>query len=437
MALPIVAVVGRPNVGKSTFVNRIVGGQDAIVHEMRGVTRDRSYHEADWNGIHFTLIDTGGIEMGNDDAFQESIRNQAIIATQEADVVVFLVDGRTGAAPDDLEVARILKRSGKPVVLAVNKMDAPGKEDGLWEFYSLGLGDPWPISCIHGHGTGDLLDEVVGYIKDIPVEEEEEVDSVNIAIIGRPNAGKSSLTNKLIGRERAIVSDVAGTTRDAVDTTVEHDGRFYTIVDTAGLRKKSKIDEDVEYYSFVRAMRAIDRADVAILVIDATIGLTDQDQRVAGFAAERGCAMVVLMNKRDIVESGDVLDELRETIGDRLMFVGYAPVISISALTGKGVSRIWEAVDAAYENYSSQVSTSKLNAWLQHIREFGHTVSQGKKVLKMKYVTQTRTCPPEFTFFVNHPELVNDNYERFLENRLRQAFDLSGTPVRFKFKRKD
>ena len=437
MALPIVAVVGRPNVGKSTFVNRIVGGQDAIVHEMRGVTRDRSYHEADWNGVHFTLIDTGGIEMGNDDAFQESIRNQAVMATQEADAVVFLVDGRTGAAPDDLEVARIVKRSGKPVVLAVNKMDAPGKEDGLWEFYSLGLGDPWPISSIHGHGTGDLLDEVVGYIKDIPVEEEEDVDSINIAIIGRPNAGKSSLTNKLIGRERAIVSDVAGTTRDAVDTTVEHDGKFYTIVDTAGLRKKSKIDEDVEYYSFVRAMRAIDRADVAILVIDATIGLTDQDQRVAGFAAERGCAMIVLMNKRDIVESGEVLDELRETIGDRLMFVGYAPVISISALTGKGVSRIWEAVDAAYENYSSQVSTSKLNAWLQHIREFGHTVSQGKKVLKMKYVTQTRTCPPEFTFFVNHPELINDNYQRFLENRLRQAFDLSGTPIRFKFKKKD
>lgn len=437
MALPIVAVVGRPNVGKSTFVNCIVGGQDAIVHEMRGVTRDRSYHEADWNGVHFTLIDTGGIEMGNDDAFQESIRNQAVMATQEADAVVFLVDGRTGAAPDDLEVARILKRSGKPVVLAVNKMDAPGKEDGLWEFYSLGLGDPWPISSIHGHGTGDLLDEVVGYIKDIPVEEEEDVDSINIAIIGRPNAGKSSLTNKLIGRERAIVSDVAGTTRDAVDTTVEHDGKFYTIVDTAGLRKKSKIDEDVEYYSFVRAMRAIDRADVAILVIDATIGLTDQDQRVAGFAAERGCAMIVLMNKRDIVESGEVLDELRETIGDRLMFVGYAPVISISALTGKGVSRIWEAVDAAYENYSSQVSTSKLNAWLQHIREFGHTVSQGKKVLKMKYVTQTRTCPPEFTFFVNHPELINDNYQRFLENRLRQAFDLSGTPIRFKFKKKD
>lgn len=437
MALPIVAVVGRPNVGKSTFVNRIAGAQDAIVHEMRGVTRDRSYHEADWNGVHFTLIDTGGIEMGNEDAFQKSIRDQAIMATEEADAIVFLVDGKTGSSPDDLEVARILKRSGKPVMLAVNKMDAPGKEDGIWEFYSLGLGDPWPISSVHGHGTGDLLDEIVSHIKDIEVEEEEEVDSINVAIIGRPNAGKSSLTNRLIGRDRTIVSDVAGTTRDAVDTVVEHDGKLYTIVDTAGLRKRTKIDEDVEYYSFVRAMRAIDRADVAILVIDATLGLTDQDQRVAGFAAERGCAMVVLMNKRDIVESGEALDELRETINDRLVFVNYAPVISISALTGKGVLRIWDAVDTVYENFSSQVSTSKLNAWLQSIREFGHTVFKGKKVLKMKYVTQTRTCPPEFTFFCNHPELINDNYERFLENRLRQSFDLTGTPVRFKFKRKD
>ena len=265
MALPIVAVVGRPNVGKSTFVNRIAGAQDAIVHEMRGVTRDRSYHEADWNGVHFTLIDTGGIEMGNEDAFQKSIRDQAIMATEEADAIVFLVDGKTGSSPDDLEVARILKRSGKPVMLAVNKMDAPGKEDGIWEFYSLGLGDPWPISSVHGHGTGDLLDEIVSHIKDIEVEEEEEVDSINVAIIGRPNAGKSSLTNRLIGRDRTIVSDVAGTTRDAVDTVVEHDGKLYTIVDTAGLRKRTKIDEDVEYYSFVRAMRAIDRADVAIL----------------------------------------------------------------------------------------------------------------------------------------------------------------------------
>lgn len=438
MALPIVAVVGRPNVGKSTFVNRIAQVNDAIVHEMRGVTRDRSYHEAEWSGVHFTLIDTGGIEMGNDDSFQGSIRDQAFAATKEADVILFLVDGKTGAVPDDVEVARVLKRSQKPVLLVVNKCDTPGRLDPIWEFYSLGLGDPWPVSATHGNGTGDLLDEVLNLLKDVPVEEpEEESDAINIAIIGRPNAGKSSLTNKLIGQDRSIVSDVAGTTRDAIDTTVEHDGKRYTIVDTAGLRRKSQIDKAVEYYSFVRAMRAIDRADVALLVIDATLGLTDQDQRVAGYAAERGCAMVVLLNKRDAVESGKVLDDLRERIDDRMVFVGYAPVISISALTGKGVQRIWGAVDAAYANYSQQLSTSKLNTWLQNIREFGHTVSSGKKVLKMKYITQTRTCPPEFTFFCNHPELVNDNYERFLENRLRKTFDFEGTPIRMKFKRKD
>ena len=437
MALPLVAVVGRPNVGKSTFVNRIKGTSDAIVHEMRGVTRDRSYHEAEWNGYHFTLVDTGGIEMGDDDAFQGSIREQAIMATEEAHCIVFLVDGKTGSVPDDMEVARILKRSQKPVLLAVNKVDNPGDMAPCWEFYSLGLGDPWPISSTHGHGTGDLLDEIIDCIKDVEVEEEEEEEVINVAIIGRPNAGKSSLTNRLIGRERSIVSDVAGTTRDSIDTTVEHDGKKYTIVDTAGLRRKSQIDEDVEYYSFVRAMRAIDRADVALLVIDATLGLTDQDQRVAGYAAERGCAMVVLLNKRDIVESGDALNELREHLDDRLGFVGYAQVLSISALSGKGVLRIWDAIDTAYANFSEQKSTSRLNAWLEEIREFGHTVTKGKKVLRMKYVTQTRVCPPQFTFFVNAPEIVTDNYERFLENRLRKAFDFTGTPIRLKFKRKD
>lgn len=437
MALPIVAVVGRPNVGKSTFVNRIAQVQDAIVHEMRGVTRDRSYHEAEWNGYHFTLVDTGGIEMGDDDAFQGSIREQALMATEEAHCIVFLVDGKTGSVPDDMEVARILKRSQKPVLLAVNKVDNPGDMTPCWEFYSLGLGDPWPISSTHGNGTGDLLDEIVDCIKDVEVEEVEEEECINVAIIGRPNAGKSSLTNRLIGHERSIVSDVAGTTRDSIDTKVEHDGKMYTIVDTAGLRRKSQIDEDVEYYSFVRAMRAIDRADVALLVIDATLGLTDQDQRVAGYAAERGCAMVVLLNKRDIVENGDELNELREHLKDRLGFVGYAQVLSISALSGKGVLRIWDAIDTAYANFSDHKPTGRLNAWLEEIREFGHTVSKGKKVLRMKYVTQTRVCPPEFTFFVNCPEIVTDNYERFLENRLRQSFDFTGTPIRLKFKRKD
>jgi len=440
MALPLVAVVGRPNVGKSTLVNRIARADEAIVHEMRGVTRDRSYHEADWNGVSFTLVDTGGIEMGSDDDFQASIRNQAFTATEQADVIIFLVDGKTGINADDDEVARLLRRSKTPVFLAVNKMDTPGREDELWEFYQLGLGDPWPVSAVHGLGTGDLLDAVVDSLRETGALErasEAEDGGINVAIIGRPNAGKSSLTNKLTDNERSIVSDVAGTTRDAVDTLVEHDGKRYTIVDTAGLRRKSQIDEDVEYYGFVRAMRAIDRADVAILVIDGTLGLTDQDQRVARFAHDRGCAMVIALNKWDIVEGPDAKAEIRERIEDRLMYVGYAPVVAISALTGKNVQRIWSSIDAAYAKYSNTIPTNQLNSWLAEIREEGHTVTSGKAVLRMKYVTQTGTCPPVFTFFANRPDLVNDNFERFLENRMRKHFDLEGTPVRFKFKKKD
>lgn len=268
-------------------------------------------------------------------------------------------------------------------------------------------------------------------------DDEEEDGGINIAIIGRPNAGKSSLTNRLTSDDRSIVSNVAGTTRDAIDTVIEHDGQRYTIVDTAGLRQKSKIDEDVEYYGFVRAMRAIDRADVAILVIDGSIGLTDQDQRVAGFAADRQCAMVIVLNKWDLVEGPDAKAEVREKITDRMTFVGYAPVVATCALTGKSVHRIWEAVDVAYENFCKSIPTNQLNVWLGEIREGGHTVSKGKAILRMKYVTQTATCPPRFTFFVNRPDLVNDNYERFLENRLRKSFDLTGTPIRMKFKKKD
>ncbi len=440
MALPIVAVVGRPNVGKSTFVNRIAEADEAIVHEMRGVTRDRSYHKADWNGIEFKLIDTGGIEMGTEDQFQGSIRSQAFEATNEADVIVFIVDGKTGINADDEEVARILRKTSKPVLLAVNKLDTPNKLDELWEFYQLGLGDPFPISATHGHGTGDLLDEVVDHLRKVDCsfeDEEDDEDIINVAIIGRPNAGKSSLTNRLTNNDRSIVSDVAGTTRDAIDTVVVHDGKKYRIVDTAGLRRKSQIDEDVEYYGFVRAMRAIDRADVALLVIDGSIGLTDQDQRVAGFAAERGCAMIVVLNKWDLVEGPEAKAEVRERIEDRMTFVGYAPVVATCALTGKKVDRIWDAVDKAYAGFSQTISTNKLNSWLSSIRETGHTVSQGKAVLRMKYVTQTGTCPPHFTVFVNRPDLVTDNYERFLENRLRKTFDLEGTPIRLKFKKKD
>lgn len=436
MSLPILAIVGRPNVGKSTLVNRLAESNDAIVHEMRGVTRDRSYHEADWNGVAFTIIDTGGIELGSDDAFQGSITAQALAATDEADVIVFLVDGQTGINADDEAVASILRKTQKPVLLAVNKLDNPNDEAAMWEFMQLGLGEPRPIAALHGTGTGDLLDEVVSlFPEDLP--EEEEIETVNVAIIGRPNAGKSSLTNKMTNNDRSIVSNVAGTTRDAIDTPVIHDGKHYTIVDTAGLRKKSVIDEDVEYYSFVRAMRAIDRADVVLLVIDSTLGLTDQDQRVAGMAAERGCAMVVVLNKWDLVEGPQAKQDIRDRIEDRLTFVGYAPVIAISALSGKNVHRIWNAVDEAYENFSRSISTSRLNNWLQDIRDFGHTVSKGKKILKLKYVTQTGIEPPFFTFFCNHPDLVEPSFERYLENRLRKSFDFTGTPIRLKFKKKD
>lgn len=434
MSLPIVAIVGRPNVGKSTFVNRIAQTADAIVHEARGVTRDRSYHRGEWNGRDFMLIDTGGIEAGSIDEFQNSIRSQALMAAEEADVIVFLVDGKTGLLSDDEEVARILKRTDKPVFVAVNKMDNPANDAPIHEFWQLGLEQPWPVSATHGHGTGDLLDELV---KVLPEHEPElEEDTINIAIIGRPNAGKSSLLNKLAGVERSIVSDVAGTTRDAIDTVVERDGVTYRLVDTAGLRRKSLIDQDVEYYGFVRAMRAIDRADVALLVIDSTIGITDQDQRVARFAEERGCAIIVLLNKWDMLEDDEVKKDLEFWCGERLGFISFAPVLRISALTGRNMHKIFEAVDTVYANYTQHISTSKLNKLLTEMREFGHTVNKGGATLRVHYVTQTRTAPPGFTFFANHPRLADDNFKRYTENRLREAFDFIGTPIFLKFREK-
>jgi ribosome-associated GTPase EngA len=435
MALPIVAVVGRPNVGKSTFVNRITQTTDAIVHEARGVTRDRSYHQADWNGVDFLLIDTGGIEAGNADEFQSSIRTQALMAAEEADATVLIVDAKTGLTPDDAEVARILLRAKSPTFLAVNKMDTPGRDDEAHEFWALGLGQPWPVSATHGHGTGDLLDEIVAVLPDC--EPELESHAIDVAIIGRPNAGKSSLLNKLAGTQRSIVSDVAGTTRDAIDTVVERDGTRYRLVDTAGIRRKSLIDEDVEYYGFVRAMRAIDRAQVALLVIDSTIGLTDQDQRVANFACERGCAIIVLLNKWDALETMEEKDAIDVRVAERLGFIGFAPVIKISALTGKSVERIWGAIGTVYENYTKEISTSALNRMLTEMRDFGHTVNKGGKTLRVNYVTQTRTAPPGFTFFANHPTLADDNFKRYVENRMREAFDFTGTPLILKFRKKD
>ncbi len=439
MLLPIVAIIGRPNVGKSTFINRVTQQNDAIVHETRGVTRDRSYHKADWNGVYFTLIDTGGIEMNTDDAFQASIRTQALEGANEADAIIFLVDGQTGITQDDEDVAKILKKSKKPVFLAVNKIDNPANEEALWEFYSLGIGDPLAISSLHGTGTGDLLDMVVASFDKLQSGGESNAqgaDAINVAIIGRPNAGKSSLINKLSGRNRSIVSDVAGTTRDSIDTQVVHDDQKYIIVDTAGLRRKSQIDEDIEYYSFVRAMRAIDRAQVCLLVVDSTIGLTDQDKRVANFAYERGCGMAIVLNKWDVVSTEDKL-EIRDCVKEEMQFVSYAPVVAISALTGKNVEKIWNTIDKSFQAYSANIQTSRLNAWLSDIREAGHTVTKGKSVLRMKYITQTSTCPPKFTLFVNRPDLVTDNFKRFLENRFRGQFSLEGTPIYFKFKKKD
>lgn len=434
MSLPIVAVVGRPNVGKSTFVNRIMQGQDAIVHSSSGVTRDRSYHKADWNGVDFMLIDTGGIDLLDNDAFGPSIRAQAMMAADQADIVIFLVDGKAGVASGDADVAKLLRKSGRPIFLVVNKADTPGNDSMIHEFWALGLGQPWAVSALHGHGTGDLLDEIVSSLPE--TEPEPEIDAINVAIIGRPNAGKSSLFNKLLGHDRSIVSEVAGTTRDALDTLVEHDGVMYRLVDTAGLRRKSQIDESVEYYSFVRAMRAIDRADVAVLVIDSPLGITDQDQRVARFAAERGSAMVVVLNKWDIVGGPEIKEEVSAVVPEKLGFIGYAPVLRISALTGSGTHKIFPAIHQAYTSFTQTITTSALNRFLTEIRAIGHTISQGRKTLRLNYVTQTGNKPPVFSFFANHPDLVDDSYTRYLENRMRETFDLTGTPVRIRFRKK-
>lgn len=434
MSLPIIAVVGRPNVGKSTFVNRLIQAQDAIVHPVSGVTRDRSYHRTDWNGRGFMLVDTGGIELSTDDAFGDSIRAQAVIAAQEADVVVFLVDGSVGVASGDEEVAGLLRREKTPVFLAVNKLDTPGREEAIHDFWSLGLGQPWPVSALHGHGSGDLLDALV---EALPAPEPtEDEDAIGVAIIGKPNAGKSSLYNRLLGRERAIVSEVAGTTRDAIDTML-HDGETaYRLVDTAGLRRKSQIGESVEYYGFVRAMRAIDRADVAVLVVDAEAGVTDQDQRVARFAEERGCGIVIALNKWDLVATPEEKIELVARLPEKLGFVGYAPVVRVSALKGTGAHKLLPMVSRVYEAYSRTIPTSSLNRLLTDLRASGHTISKGGKMLRLQYATQTGTKPPVFTFFANHPRLVDTNYERYLENRLRETFDLVGTPMRLKFRQK-
>ena len=437
MPKPIVAVVGRPNVGKSTLVNRLAQRREAIVHESRGVTRDRSYHDADWNGREFCLIDTGGIEsVKSKDQFAPHIREQALLACEEADVIVFVVDGKTGITDEDEEVARIVRRSDKPVFLVVNKKDNPETEqDGLWDFYALGVGEPLPISASHGIGTGDLLD---GIVSELPEEEEEPEDDsiIRLAIIGRPNVGKSSLANRLAGKKRSIVSDVAGTTRDAIDTMIMWKGQPICLVDTAGMRQKSKVHEDVEYYSLLRGLRAMDRADVCLLVIDATVGVTEQDQKLANMAVESGCALVGLLNKWDLIDTEEKQAEVAASVDKRMSFSPWIPFIRVSALTGRAIDKVLGAALAAAGARASEIRTSKLNDLLTRIREGGHSVSDKGRRLKIHYATQTGSKPPVISFWCNAPDLVDDNYERFIENRLRECFDLTGTPLRLKFRKK-
>ncbi len=437
MPKPVVAVVGRPNVGKSTLVNRIAVSRDAIVHESRGVTRDRSYHDADWNGRDFVLIDTGGIEsMKSKDVFAPRIREQALIACEEADVIVFVVDGSTGVTDEDEEVARVLRRQDKPVFLVVNKKDNPATEqDGLWDFYALGVGEPRPLSASHGHGTGDLLDEIVAALPE-PTEDETDDDVLSLAIVGRPNVGKSSLANRLANKKRSIVSDVAGTTRDAIDTMIEWKGQPIKLVDTAGMRKKTQVHEDVEYYSLVRGLQAIDCADVCLLVVDATVGVTEQDQKVAGMAIDRGCGLVLILNKWDLVETEQQRDEIVSSIDKRLDFAPWVPTVNVSALTGRATDKVLDLAVRAATAHASQVRTTELNDLLAEIRESGHTRSERGRRLKIQYATQTGSKPPVISFWCNAPDLVDDNFERFIENRLRKRFDLTGTPIRLKFRRK-
>ena len=438
MPKPIVAIVGRPNVGKSTLVNRISQKRDAIVHETRGVTRDRSYHEADWSGRQFTVVDTGGIETAkSDDAFSGHIREQAEAACREADAIIFVVDATTGTTDEDEAVARILRKAGKPVFLAANKLDNPADDRALWDFYSLGLGEPMPISAAHGHGTGDLLDAVLASLPEPQEEPEYPEDALNVAIIGRPNVGKSSLTNRFAGRARSIVSDVAGTTRDALDVVVERNGKRYRLVDTAGMRKRNLVHEDVEYYSMVRGLRSIDTADVCILVVDSSDGVTEQDQKVAGLAIERGCALVILLNKWDLVTDDHQREEIMTSIARRMTFAPWAPVLRVSALTGRAVDKVWDVVDKVAAAHASKIPTSQVNSLLAQLRETGHTITNGSKRLRIQYATQTGSKPPAITFFCNFPELVDDNFKRYLENRIRESFDLAGTPLRLRFRRKE
>jgi GTP-binding protein len=433
MAKPIVALVGRPNVGKSTLFNRLIGQRYAVVHEAPGTTRDRLYGTADWGGREFTVIDTGGIGVGGDAAFLAEIVEQARFAIEEADLVVLVVDASAGLSPADEEVADLLRRSRKPVLVAANKVDNPRLLPEVAQFYQLGLGEPIPVSAIHGAGTGELLDAIIAQLPERHEAEPEDID-LALAIVGRPNVGKSSLLNALLGQPRAIVSEIPGTTRDALDTLVERDGRRFLLIDTAGIRRRGRVERGVEQWSVLRAERAIDRCDVAVLVLDATQGITAQDTHVAGYVQEAAKGLILAVNKWDLVaKHPKVADEFTALIRRELQFVDWAPIVYLSALTGQRVSRVWELAEEIQAQRSKRIPTSQLNQVI-HEAVSAHPLSDRGKLLKVYYAVQVGQRPPTFALFVNDTELVHFSYRRYLENRLRAAFGFGGTAIRLSFR---
>lgn len=432
MARPVVAIVGRPNVGKSTLFNKLVGARLSIVDDKPGVTRDRIYGDCEWLGRRFLLVDTGGIEPRADDVILSQMRAQANIAIATADVIVLVTDLRSGVVATDQDVANMLQKSGKPVILCVNKCDSVGAPDPeFYEFYNLGMGDPIAVSAVHGHGTGDLLDAVIAYFPP-ESEEEEEDDTIKVAVIGKPNVGKSSLINRISGQERAIVSDIAGTTRDATDTRIENQYGKFTFIDTAGIRRKSKVTDAIEKYSIIRARTAVERANVCVIMIDATEGFTEQDSKVAGIALDQGKGCIVVVNKWDAVEKdGNTMREYKEKLAVDFAFMKFAPFVFISAKTGQRVDRLFEQIAYVYAQSTMRISTGKLNEILGAATARVQPPTDKGKRLKIYYMTQASVCPPTFVFFVNNAQLFHFSYQRYLENQIREVFGLEGTPVRF------
>jgi len=437
MAKPVVAIVGRPNVGKSMFFNKLVGKRLSIVEDTPGVTRDRLYADCEWCGRVFSLVDTGGIEPNTDNEILQFMREQAEIAIDNADVIVMLCDIKTGVTAADRDVANMLLRSKKPIVLAINKVDRIGEPPPeIYEFYNLGLGDPMPVSALHGHGTGDLLDACVEHFPD-DVEEIEEDDTIKIALIGKPNVGKSSLTNQILGEERVIVSSVAGTTRDAVDSHFENEFGKFTIIDTAGIRKKSKVNDDVEKFSVLRATMAVERSDVCLILIDAQEGVTEQDTKIAGIAHEAGKASIIVVNKWDLVEKDHkTMKQMTDKIRADLSYMSYAPILFISAKTGQRVNKLFELVCHVYQQSCMRITTGMLNNVLADATARTQPPTDRGKRLKVYYITQTGVQPPNFVMFCNDAKLFHFSYQRYLENQIRAVFGLEGTPIRVVIRQK-